>query len=310
MHRVIPLALVLLGVIAFVYPVVATLYNDSRQREAAERYSAQVQAAPAEQLDHELALARDYNRDLESAPILDPWLSKVSNPGSDAYRRYLSTLAGFSAMGRLRVPAVGIDLPIYHGTSDDVMAKGVGHLYGTSLPVGGPGTHAVLTSHTGLANAKLFDNLKQAKDGDLLQIDVLGQTRTYQVDQIKIVLPDDASDLKKVDGEDLITLVTCTPYAVNTHRLLVRGHRVADSADTAAAATRNRAAAVPSWMYQLLVGAGVGLLALVAMWVTPGRRKKRRAKAVTPPTSTSVDAPMDRPPPLPTERSSRSPATG
>lgn len=281
--------IVMLGVAVLLYPVVATEFNNRKQREFAEQYNHQVAAADPGKLSALLAQAREYNTALAGIPILDPWLTKVSrDPRSAAYQDYLSRLSGLSAMARVRVPSIGVDLPIYHGTSEDTLAKGVGHLYGTALPVGGSGLHSVLTSHTGLSNATLLDHLIDVKEGDRIFVDVAGQTLAYEVDQITIVLPNQIDDLKPVAGADLITLFTCTPYAVNSHRLLVRGHRVPFEAAAAdvASTLQTRSPALEGWMYWQLGAAGVSLLILVGLGarlgaglgVGLGRRSVRAAQ--------------------------------
>ena len=282
LHRLVPVVLVLLGIAVFVYPVLATQYNNVKQREFAQRYQTTVEAAAPAMLAEELAAAREYNASINGIPILDPWLTKVSSdPNSEQYQRYLEQLSGLGTMARIQVPGIAVDLPIYHGTKDDVLAKGVGHLYGTSLPVGGKGTHAVLTSHTGLSSATLFDNLVDVEEGDVFYVDVSGETLAYQVDQIKVVLPSEVSDLVPVAGEDLVTLVTCTPYAVNSHRLLVRGHRVPYEAAAAVAPPEAADAGfqLEPWMWWLLGGAALGLLALTAMVVGTVRRTRRQRAA-------------------------------
>ena len=128
-------------------------------------------------------------------------------------------------MCTLEIPVIGVDLPVYHGTSDEVLEKGIGHLEGTSLPVGGKGTHAVITGHTGINKAKMFTDLTELKKGNQFYIHVLGKVLAYEVDDINVVLPEDTRKLSIVDGKDYVTLITCTPYGENTHRLLVRGKR-------------------------------------------------------------------------------------
>jgi len=223
-----------------------------------------------------LTSARTYNTSLNGVPILDPWLTRVSrDPSSPAYRSYLAELSATDAMARLRVPSIGVDLPIYHGTTEAVLAKGIGHLYGTTLPVGGEGNHTVLTSHTGLSNATLLDHLIDVTEGQLFFIDVAGETLAYQVDQIKIVLPNQIDDLKPVDGVDVATLFTCTPYAVNSHRLLVRGHRVPlEAVPPAAVAAEASPDGLESWMYWQ-IGAGAASLVVFATLVvlTAWRRR-------------------------------------
>lgn len=170
--------------------------------------------------------ARQYNRDLVDSKVVltDPFKAKDSKGETLFYNRILD-MDGSGIMGYLKVPCISVDLPIYHGTSAEVLEHGIGHLAATSFPVGGKSTHAVLTGHTGLSSAKLFTDLTEMKKGDLFFIHVLNQKLAYKVDQIKVVEPEDTRDLQIIDGEDHVTLLTCTPYGVNDHRLLVRGVR-------------------------------------------------------------------------------------
>ncbi len=266
--------LVLAGIFVLLYPVLATQYNNAKQREFSDQYNNQVESAAPDALAGELERAHAYNETLSGVPILDPYLTRVSEPDeSGPYEQYLGVLARFDAMARVRVPSADINLPVYHGTNDDVIAKGAGHLYGTSLPVGGAGTHAVLTSHTGMTNATLFDHLTDVREGDLMYVDVYGQTLAYQVDTIKVVLPTEIDDLDVVQGADLLTLFTCTPYAVNTHRLLVTGHRVPydptlmHSQDEPAVSVFN----LEPWMIGLLIGALLAVALVVSIAVREGR---------------------------------------
>lgn len=276
LHRLIPILLVIAGVLVLLYPVAATQFNNIKQRQFAQNYNQQVDQLSDADRRADLERARAYNATLSGVPILDPYLERASrDPESVAYRDYLSQLARFDAMARVRVPSAGIDLPIYHGTSDEVIGKGAGHLYGTSLPVGGLGTHSVLTSHTGMSNATLFDHLTSVKQGDLIYVDVMGETLAYRVNQIKVVLPTEIGDLKAVPGKDYVTLFTCTPYAINTHRLLVRAERVPYAptvADRAAAAAPGFA--LEAWMWWLILGAGVGLLVAILIAVREWRRRR------------------------------------
>jgi len=213
----------------------------------------------------------------------DPWGTLLaSGPSSAAYADYLSRLSGLGAMARLRIPSIGVDLPVYHSTSDETIAKGIGHLYGTALPVGGVGTHSVLTSHTGMANATLLDHLIDVREGSAIYVDVAGETLAYQVDQIKVVLPTDIEDLAVDPATDLLTVFTCTPYAVNTHRLLVRGHRIAFDPVVAAAAQPVRPGLVMEpWMYWLIGAAAASFLSLgVALGSAVRSRSRRPAPAL------------------------------
>ena len=278
-RQLIPILLVLLGISTLVYPVVASQYNNAKQREFAQSYHAAAVAADPANLAAELAAARAYNATLKGVPILDPWLTKISGtPTSGPYMDYVRQLDGLGAMARVRVPSISVDLPVGHGTSDDTIAKGIGHLYGTSLPVGGAGTHAVLTSHTGLSSATLLDHLIDVKEGDLFFFDVAGETLAYEVDQIKVVLPTEIKDLIAEPGADLATLFTCTPYAVNSHRLLVRGHRVPfeGTVAEAAKATEDPGFVMETWMWWLVGAAGASAALLVVIVVTGRRRERRR----------------------------------
>lgn len=258
--RVVAIVLVLVGVAALLYPVIVTQYNNQRHRQFAEQYDHQVQQVPAATLSEQFRRAQEYNRGIDGIPILDPWLAKVAGQQSSAaYQAYLGQLNALDAMARIRVPAAGIDLPVRHGTTEESLTSGAGHLYGTSLPVGGKGTHAVLTSHTGLGTATLFDHLADVKEGDVFFVDVAGRTLAYRVDRISVVLPGEIGDLTPVKDHDYLTLFTCTPYAINTHRLLVRGERIDDPAEAARAADSVRPPVMETWMWWMLAGAATGL---------------------------------------------------
>ncbi|QGU03047.1 Sortase family protein [Corynebacterium kalinowskii] len=273
----IPVILVLLGVLVLVYPVVATQWNNIRQINVANEYAKFEKQADPEQLNTALESARQYNDTRNTGPILDPWLAQISKQNND-YQAYLGQLHQNEAMGRLIVPTGQINLPLYHGTDHDTLQKGVGHLFGSDLPVGGEGSHSVLTGHTGLPNATLFDNLKDVKEGDAIYVQVSGEKLKYQVDQIKVVLPNETDDLRPVDGKDYITLVTCTPYGINSHRLLVRGHRVEMDAKDHEAIDQTKGAQWQWWMWALLIGALAVAIAL-AVWM---RRQLKKLKEAEP----------------------------
>lgn len=267
----VPVVLVLLGIAVMVYPVAATQWNNFDQQRAADAYAQFERNADPVQLDTAIEKARKYNESRNTGPILDPWLNETVKSNDD-YRAYLAQLNQNQAMARLIVPTGQINLPIYHGTDHDTLQKGVGHLFGSDLPVGGKDTHAVMTGHTGLPNGTLFDNLKNVKEGDAIYIQVSGEKLKYQVDQIKVVLPHQTDDLRPVAGRDLVTLVTCTPYGINTHRLLVRGHRVdMDPADVRAM-EEAKGSTWQWWMWALLAGALAVAIAL-AVWLRKQMKK-------------------------------------
>ncbi|MDO5730970.1 class C sortase [Corynebacterium sphenisci] len=274
-----PALLVLLGLLVLLYPVVATQWNNAKQLRAAREYSRIEQNTDPERLSAAWESARRYNAERASGPILDPWLARVGQDNAD-YQAYLAELNQQQAMARLVVPAATVDLPVYHGSTEKTLQRGVGHLYGTDLPVGGEGTHAVLTAHTGLANATLFDNLTDVHAGDAIYVAVAGQRLKYEVESTEVVLPEETDSLAPVADEDLITLVTCTPYGINTHRLLVTGHRVPmDPADAAGFA--DSGLHWQWWMWAILAAALL-ILARLAWWLIRAPRG-RRAEAGTDP---------------------------
>lgn len=216
------LVLVLLaGIGLLLYPSVSDWWNQQNQSKVVMQYAAAVSDMDEAQYDQMLSEAEAYNQKLSQTGAI--W-----NMSAEEEQEYNSILNvdGNGVMGYIRIPKIDVELPIYHGTDDSVLQTSIGHLAGTSLPVGGEGTHTVLSGHRGLPSAKLFTDLDRLKEGDTFTITVLNKTLTYEVDQIRIVEPTDLSDLQIEEGQDLCTLVTCTPYGINTQRLLVRGHRV------------------------------------------------------------------------------------
>lgn len=239
--RVITALLLIAAVCVAGFPL--ALQYQSAQRLAQTSSDAQKHVAgwPYPKAEEAFKAAKAYNKRLAASgqPVLgeavDPFTaaaggSKASDEDSASSKdkEYQSLLdSGNGVMGTIRIPKVSIDLPIYHGTSETALASGAGHLYGSSLPVGGKSTHSVITGHRGLVEAMMFTRLDELKAGDFFYVEVMGEKLGYEVDRITVIEPNDTSQLKIVPGEDRITLMTCTPYGVNTHRLLVSGHRVA-----------------------------------------------------------------------------------
>lgn len=278
--RMIPVLLLLLGAVVLVYPVGATFYNNYKQTEFARDYATKVASTDPMDLRAELARARRYNAGLRPELLRDPW-NEAKATTDAAYHEYLTQLDLLDTMARIRIPSINVDLPVLHGTSDDALARGVGHFFGTALPVGGPGTHAVLTGHSSLANATLFDRLDRVSEGDEFYLEVLGETLAYRVDKLTIVLPNQLDGLATTPGADQVTLVTCTPHAVNSHRLLVRGTRIPytpihDSASSGTVAGVDLT--IQSWMWPRLLGAATAIVAVVAMiigWILRDRKRAR-----------------------------------
>lgn len=217
-HRL-PLAgiflLLMIGICFFMYPIVGSWYTDYCAREVIRDYDKTVQSLDNDTLQQLQNDAFNYNKALE----------KKQNPKISSLN-YNDMLKVASAIGYIEIPKIDVHSPIYHGLSEDVLKKGIGHMEGSSLPVGGSGTHCVLAGHTGLPTSKLFTDLDTLTTGDVFYIHVLDKVLKYQIDQILTVLPFEDDEIRIVEGEDYVTLVTCTPYGINSHRLLVRGSRV------------------------------------------------------------------------------------
>jgi len=214
----------LVGAGVFLYPTISDMWNQYRNAQLVSKYEEAVTELSDNDYDRLWKEAKEYNAEHPVNAIVDAFEEEDTYELSHPYDRVLDP-NGDGLMGSIEIPKIKAKLAIYHGLSKTVLEKGVGHVEGTSLPIGGKSTHAVLAAHRGLPNAKLFTDLDQMEKGDIFILHILGKNLAYKVDQIKTVLPDETSELDIVEGEDHVTLVTCTPYAVNTHRLLVRGIR-------------------------------------------------------------------------------------
>lgn len=218
----------LAGLSLLLYPFVANQWNNYRQKQLLSGYEQVVsekEAAEGIDYDAERKKAEDYNEALLPCVLPDSFALAESSGVDPVYMNTLN-IAGDEMMGSVEIPKINIKIPIYHTTEEEVLNKGAGHLEGSSLPVGGANTHAVISAHRGLPSASLFTDLDQMKVGDHFLLHVLDETLCYEVDKISVVKPEDTTALAVEDGQDLVTLLTCTPYGVNTERLLVRGHRV------------------------------------------------------------------------------------
>jgi len=214
----------LFGLGLLFYPDISNWYNSRIQSGLIEEFEEQVAELDYEYIAEHIRRAREYNDSISGLNIQDPFVS-----GSGAVlppAHYLETLNIGGLMAHVRIPVINVHLPVFHTTTAEVLDRGVGHIEGTSFPVGGIGTHSVLTGHSGLAHAHMFNDLEDVEYGDLFFITVLNYTLAYEVDQIRTVLPHEIELVRIFENEDFVTLITCTPYAVNTHRLLVRGRRV------------------------------------------------------------------------------------
>jgi sortase A len=218
------IGIVLLGLGLIAYPGFADWWNSFHQSRAVASYAESVANLDASKYSEMLASAEAYNADLAKTGVR--WI--MTDEQMAEYNRQLA-VTDSGIMGYIDIPKIRVTLPIYHGTDDTILQIAIGHIAGTSLPVGGASTHCVVSGHRGLPSARLFTDIDKLVEGDTFTMTVLNRTVTYEVDQIRIVEPTDLSNLQIEEGKDYCTLVTCTPYGINTHRLLVRGHRVANA---------------------------------------------------------------------------------
>ena len=278
-NALIAFVLVVVGLGVLLYPVAATQWNNFQQRRAADEYSQLEKQAPPEALNTAWDDAHAYNADLGQISVQDAWTTSddEDSPEYKRYEKYLSVLSETDALGRVVIPSINSDLPIYHGTSEKALTRGAGHLYGTDFPVGGKGKgegrHSALSAHTGLQDATMWDNLEKVQKGDAFYIAVSGKKLKYEVDDIQVVEPSDTSSIRREEGKDLVTLITCTPYGINTHRLLVTGHRVPmDPGDDSV--FDGSGMQWQWWMWAILAAAALIVLMLIYWW----RKSTKAAK--------------------------------
>lgn len=262
--------ILVVGLSLMLYPSFSNWWNEAHQSRAIAAYSQEVSKLDENRYDELWQQAWEYNRSLvgrENAYFLD-------DSQKAEYERLLD-VSGMGIMGYIEIPSLKVSLPIYHGTEESVLQVAVGHLEWTSLPVGGESTHCVLSGHRGLPSAKLFTDLDRLVAGDRFRLGVLDQVLTYEVDQILIVEPQDTEALLIEEGKDLCTLVTCTPYGINTHRLLVRGHRVETEKDAKNVRVTSDAIQIEPYLVAPVVAAPILLVLLLGLLI-PRRRNKRR----------------------------------
>lgn len=265
--------LLLAGVSLLLYPSLSDYWNSMHQTRAIASYAETVSQLDTAQYDEMWKAAQDYNRSLAQRETA----FALTDEQKAAYESLLD-VSGLGAMGYIEIPEIDCSLPIYHGTEESVLQVAVGHLEWSSLPVGGEGTHCVLSGHRGLPSAKLFTNLDKLAVGDTFLLRVLDEVLTYEVDQILIVEPEQVDALGIVPGEDYCTLVTCTPYGINTHRLLVRGHRVENTPEAARMHVTADATQFDPLLVAPVMAIPVLLLLLMILLVPKRRRKSREDK--------------------------------
>lgn len=248
------------GVVALgllLYPLVGELLSEKYHSDVETTYTAAIEDSNADELEQQRQAAQQYNAMLSGAAIAEGGASAPPLP-------YAEQLTVGGVICYIDIPKINVYLPVQHGTGAETLEKSVGHVVGTSLPVGGSSTHAVLSAHSGLASSKLFSDIDQLTAGDTFYIHVLGEVLAYKVDAINTVLPTDTSLLQIENGKDYVTLVTCTPFGVNTHRLLVRGHRIPYTPEQETTAAEEKPTA-SSWTQHYLTGLGIGLGAVAVV---------------------------------------------
>lgn len=280
-YRILVAVIFLAGLSLLLYPFIANKWNTYRQERLISSYDEVVSektAAGSIDYEAEWLKAQQYNENLLPSILPDSFAVAEAKEGEDEEYMSALNLAGDGIMGTVEIPKINIRLPIYHTTDEEVLEKAAGHLEGSSLPIGGESTHAVISAHRGLPSASLFTDLDLLEIGDHFLIHVLDETLCYEVDQILTVEPDDTSALQVEDGEDLVTLLTCTPYGVNTHRLLVRGHRVPYE-ETVVEEEQTPLAAVSlhtNYLLWVFVGLGITALFILGLFLWDRRARKRR----------------------------------
>lgn len=248
------------------YPVVSNYYNQRHQSQIQTAYREVLEQTDTTELKRIRVRAVEYNKSITPGAAEEAYTQESIMAASDDYVNQLD-LGGTGIMGYVVIPKIDVDLPIYHGTGSDSLDRGTGHLLGSSLPVGGESTHAIITGHSGMASQKMFTDLEQLREGDVFYLCVLDEVLAYQVDAIHTVLPHDTTFLGVVPGEDLCTLVTCTPTGINTHRLLVQGSRIPyePTIEAQNAESEYEVAASSHWEDQYWLGIRLGLAAMVCI---------------------------------------------
>ena len=267
---IILLVILLVGVGILLYPSVSDWWNSMHATQAIAGYVTAVEDLSAQEREDAIKAAQAYNTKLLNGVDFD--LTE------EEYAEYeaLLDIGGTGIMGYVQISAIGVNLPIYHSVDESVLQIAVGHIPGSSLPVGGERTHSVLSGHRGLPSAKLFSDLDRMVEGDIFTLNVMGQTFTYMVDQIRIVLPEEVDELAIKPGRDYCTLVTCTPYGVNSHRMLVRGKRIENIAGEVVVVAE--AVRIPNYVVIPAVGIPLLFLTLIIMLIVSGFTGRKKTK--------------------------------
>lgn len=282
------LVLVVLGISMglILYPFVSNYLFENRADGIIDTVEKTADDADENQYKEDIEAAQKYNAELATGHVVlkDPFVEEKLDEDAKEYNSLLNMADG-GVMGFIKIPCIDVSLPIYHGTSADILELGAGHLQGTSLPIGGESTHSVITGHTGLSSAKLFTDLTELEEGDMFFLHVMGEKLAYKVDQISVILPEEMDKLTIESGKDYCTLVTCTPYGVNTHRLLVRGERTEYTEDQEEEAGTEVKKTQSKWMEEytksIIISSSVLAVMLIVLLIWrrfAGRRRRKRRK--------------------------------
>lgn len=268
------------------YPFISNYLFENRADGIIDTVEKTADDADEEQYKEEIEAAQKYNAELATGHVVlkDPFVEEKLDEDAKEYNSLLNMADG-GVMGFIKIPCIDVSLPIYHGTSAEILELGAGHLQGTSLPIGGESTHSVITGHTGLSSAKLFTDLTELEEGDMFFLHVMGEKLAYKVDQISVILPEEMDKLTIENGKDYCTLVTCTPYGVNTHRLLVRGERTEYTEDKEEEAGTEVKKTQSKWMEEytksIVISSSVLAVMLIVLLIWrrfAGRRRRKRRK--------------------------------
>ncbi len=268
LYTIFLILVLIIGLSLLLYPTVSDWWNSFHQSQAIAQYAEDVANLDDAEYEKLLSDARSYNMTL----IDKAARYEMSDEERKEYESLLN-ISGDGIMGYIEIPLIGCNLPIYHGTNESVLQIAVGHIEGTSLPVGGSGTHCVLSGHRGLPSAKLFSDLDKLVEGDTFIIHTLKENLTYEVDQIRIVEPKEINELMIEEGKDYCTLVTCTPYGINTHRLLVRGHRIENINDNSDIRITSDALQIEPMLVASVIAAPILLLLVIIVFIKPSKKK-------------------------------------
>ena len=266
-------AVLLAGLSLLLYPFVSNYWNSLHQSQAIAAYMGDVRKLDDSTYEAMWEEAQRYN-----ASLLEDENRFFPNDEEKQYYEQLLNVSGNGIMGYIEIPSIDVMLPIYHGTSEEVLQVAIGHIEGSSLPIGGESTHSVISGHRGLPSSRLFTDIDQLSEGDTFTLMVLDEVLTYEVDQIRIVEPDDISLLAIEEGQDLCTLVTCTPYGVNSHRLLVRGHRVENQGTGGMFRIMADAMMIDSRYVAIIIAIPILIIVILLMAIRSLKRRKKKAK--------------------------------